>query len=56
MAASEERLVKMAGMLLELKTRLDRRAEPAAEELLEGWKGRSPALKLKIYHMQQGLD
>ena len=56
MAASEERLVKMAAMLLELKTRLDRRAEPAAEELLEGWKGRSPALKLKIYHMQQGLD
>lgn len=56
MAASEERLVKMAAMLLELKTRLDRGAEPAAEELLEGWKGRSPALKLKIYHMQQGLD
>jgi hypothetical protein len=55
-AASEERLVKMAGMLLELKARLDRRAEPEAEELLEGWKGRSPALKLKIYHMQQGLD
>ena len=55
-AASEERLVKMAAMLLELKTRLDRGTEPAAEELLEGWKGRSPALKLKIYHMQQGLD
>lgn len=55
-AASEERVVQMAGMLLELKTRLDKRAEPEAEELLEGWKGRSPALNLKIYHMQQGLD
>ena len=54
-AASEERVVQMAGMLLELKNRLDKRAEPEAEELLEGWKGRSPALNLKIYHMQQGL-
>ena len=54
--ATEDRLLKMAGMLLDLRGKFDNRLEPAAEALLEEWKAKSPALKLKIYHLQQGLQ
>ena len=54
-AASEDRLARMAQMLLELSDKLDGTTGDRAEALLEEWKGKSPDLKLKIYHMQQGL-
>ena len=54
--ATEDRLLKMAGMLLDLRGKFDNQLEPAAEALLEEWKAKSPALKLKIYHLQQGLQ
>ena len=53
--ASEERLARMAEMLLELKDKLDGKSNDQAKALLEVWQSKSPELKLKIYHMQQGL-
>ena len=54
-AASEDRLARMAQMLLELSHKLDAGTGDRADALLEEWKSKSPDLKLKIYHMQQGL-
>ena len=54
-AASEDRLARMAQMLLELSHKLDAATGDRADALLEEWKSKSPDLKLKIYHMQQGL-
>ena len=53
--ASEEKIARLAQMLVDLGNRLSGTAGEQAAELLESWKHRSAALKLKIYHMQQGL-
>ncbi len=54
--ASEDRVELMARLLMSLGDKIsgeDSRSQ--ASDLLEKWKGMSPALKLKIYHLQQGL-
>ena len=53
--ASEEKIARLAQLLVDLGNRLSGSAGEQAAELLESWKLRSAALKLKIYHMQQGL-
>jgi|APSaa5957512622_1039677.scaffolds.fasta_scaffold24115_2 hypothetical protein len=56
MGATEERLERMARLLMELVDKIaGGESHSQAADLLERWKGHSPALKLKIYHMQQGL-
>jgi len=42
-------------LLVELTERLEGRSARQAEALLEEWKSLSPELKLKIFHLQQGL-
>jgi hypothetical protein len=54
--ASEEKIARLAQLLVDLGNRLSGSAGEQAAELLESWKHRSAALKLKIYHMQQGLS
>ena len=54
--ASEERLVRMAEMLMELNEKLDARSKPQAQALIEQWMAKSPDLKLKLYHLQQGIS
>ncbi len=54
-SASEDKVVRLAQLLVELSARLDGQAENKAAELLEDLKSRSADLKLKIYHLQQGL-
>ena len=54
--ASEDRVELMARLLMGLGDKIsgeDIRTQ--ASDLLEKWKGMSPALKLKIFHLQQGL-
>lgn len=54
--ASEDRVELMARLLMSLGDKIrgeDSRSQ--ASDLLEKWKGMSPALKLKIFHLQQGL-
>ena len=54
--ASEDRVELMARLLMSLGDKIsgeDSRSQ--ASDLLEKWKGISPALKLKIFHLQQGL-
>lgn len=53
--ASEDRLVRLAQLLVELSFRLEGPSGAQATSLLEEWKQRSPGLKLKIYHLQQRL-
>ena len=53
--ASEERLLRMAEMLMDLAAKLEERSGSQAEALLQEWKEKSPNLKLKIYHLEQGL-
>ncbi|MBI2506413.1 MAG: hypothetical protein HYW07_24620 [Candidatus Latescibacteria bacterium] len=53
--ASEDRLVRLAQLLVELSFRLEGPSGVQATSLLEEWKQRSPDLKLKIYHLQQRL-
>ncbi|MCC7264420.1 MAG: hypothetical protein IT369_18060 [Candidatus Latescibacteria bacterium] len=53
--ASEDRLVRLAQLLVELSFRLEGPSGVQASTLLEEWKQRSPGLKLKIYHLQQRL-
>ncbi len=53
--ASEDRLVRLAQLLVELSFRLEGPSGVQASSLLEEWKQRSPGLKLKIYHLQQRL-
>ena len=53
--ASEEKIARLAQLLVDLGNRLSGSAGEQTAELLESWKLRSAALKLKIYHMQQGL-
>ncbi len=54
--ASEEKLARMAQMLMELSNKLDVGSKPQAQALIEQWMTKSPNLKLKIYHMQQGIS
>ena len=53
--ASEEKVARLAQLLVDLSTRLDGGPGQQAAMLLEEWKERSAVLRLKIYHMQQGL-
>jgi N-acyl-D-aspartate/D-glutamate deacylase len=54
--ATEERIERMALLLMELIDKIaGGESHSQALDLLEKWKSHSPALKLKIFHMQQGL-
>ena len=53
--ASEEKVARLAQLLVELSQRLEGDAEAQASSLLENWKNRSPDLRLKIYHLQNKL-
>ena len=53
--ASMDRLTPLVELLVELTERLEGRSARQAEALLEEWKSLSPELKLKIFHLQQGL-
>lgn len=54
--ATEERLERMAKLLMELVDKIaGGESHSQAADLLERWKSHSPTLKLKIFHMQQGL-
>lgn len=54
--ASEDRVELMARLLMSLGDKLSGEGSRSqASDLLEKWKGMSPALKLKIFHLQQGL-
>ena len=54
--ASEDKVARLAQLLVEFSDRLEGHAGSQALALLEEWKGRSATLKLKIYHLQQGLS
>ena len=53
--ASEEKVARLAQSLVDLRARLDGAAVDKVNILLEDWKGRSADLKLKIYHLDQGI-
>ena len=53
--ASEEKVVRLAQLLVELRDRLQGGTQERARQLLDDWKNRSAALKLKIYHLEQGI-
>jgi len=53
--ASLDKLAPLVQVLVELTERLEGRSARQAEALLEEWKSLSPELKLKIFHLQQGL-
>ena len=53
--ASEDKVIRLAQLLVGLSGRLDGQAEQQAVALLENWKSRSASLKLKIYHLEQGI-
>ena len=53
--ASEEKVVRLAQLLVQLSDRLQGGAQERARNLLEDWKNRSAALKLRIYHLEQGM-
>ena len=53
--ASEDKVARLAQLLVEFSTKLEGQAGSQAMALFEEWKSRSTALKLKIYHLQQGL-
>ena len=54
--ASEDRVELMARLLMGLGDKIrGEESRSQASDLLEKWKGISPALKLKIFHLQQGL-
>ncbi len=54
--ATDDRLERMARMLMDLSDKIaGGESHSHVSDLLEKWKNRSPALKLKIYHLQQGL-
>ncbi len=54
--ASEDKVARLAQLLVGLSEQLDGEAGHRAATLLEDWKGRSAALKLKIYHLEQGIS
>ena len=43
-------------MLMELSNKMEVGSKPQAQALIEEWMSKSPDLKLKIYHMQQGIS
>ena len=53
--APEDKVARLAQLLVGLSGRLDGQAEQQAADLLENWKSRSASLKLKIYHLEQGI-
>ena len=53
--ASEDKVARLAQLLVGLSRRLDGQAGQQAAALLENWKSRSASLKLKIYHLEQGI-
>ena len=53
--ASEDKVIRLAPLLVGLSGRLDGQAGQQAAALLENWKSRSASLKLKIYHLEQGI-
>jgi len=53
--ASEDKVVRLAQALVDLSVRLDGDAANKVNSLLEEWKSRSADLKLKIYHLEQGI-
>lgn len=53
--ASEEKVARLAQSLVDLSTRLDGAGVDKVHTLLEQWKSRSADLKLKIYHLEQGI-
>ena len=53
--ASEEKVARLARSLVDLSARLDGTAVDKMQTLLEEWKSRSADLKLKIYHLEQGI-
>ena len=54
--ASEDKVARLAPLLVGLSGRLDSQAGQQAAALLENWKSRSASLKLKIYHLEQGIS
>ena len=54
--ASEDKVARLAQLLVGLSEQLDGEAGQRATLLLEDWKSRSAALKLKIYHLEQGIS
>ena len=54
--ASEDKVARLAQLLVGLSEQLDGEAGHRAAQLLEDWKARSAALKLKIYHLEQGIS
>ncbi len=53
--ASEDKIARLAQLLVGLSGRLEGQAGQQAAALLENWKSRSASLKLKIYHLEQGI-
>lgn len=53
--ASEDKVARLAPLLVGFSGRLDGQAGQQAAALLENWKSRSASLKLKIYHLEQGI-
>lgn len=54
--ASEDRVERMANILMALGDKIaGGESHSQVADLLEKWKSMSPALSLKIFHMQQGL-
>lgn len=53
--ASEDKVIRLAQSLVDLSVRLDGEAASKVNSLLEEWKSRSADLKLKIYHLEQGI-
>ncbi len=53
--ASEDKVARLAQLLVDLSHRLEGEAAAQVHALLEEWKSRSSDLKLKIYHLEQGI-
>jgi hypothetical protein len=53
--ASEDKVARLAQLLVDLSNRLEGEAAAQVHSLLEEWKSRSSDLKLKIYHLEQGI-
>mgnify|MGYP001338348604 CR=1 FL=1 len=55
LGASEEKVFRLAESLVELGSRLDGESAKKIQAMLEEWKSRSAALKLKIYQLEQRI-
>jgi hypothetical protein len=54
--ATDDRVERMARLLMDLSDKIaGGEAHSHVADLIEKWKSRSPELKLKIFHLQQGL-